>query len=163
MRAYLQRLEEALEEAHERIARLEQRADTMHRPAPVHERDHEKGVRLKLGGTDDEPFLSPWIQPGDLTGVSRFLPDIGQQFYMLALGGDWSQATLVPYTHSDDKPNPSPDIDTTTFYKRNDVTMSEKKGVLTRNAKGIAEQIDGDTKHSAKNIEFNVSGGGHLA
>ena len=162
MSARLHRLEQMLEDAHERIARLEQRADTALRHGPVVQRDHDKGVRLMLGGTDDDPFLSPWLKFGDLTGVSSFLPDIGQQMTMAAPGGDWSQASLQPYTHSDDKPDPAPDGDTTVFYKRNGVEHSEKSGVLTRNAKGLTETIDGDTSHGAKNITFTASGGGHL-
>jgi phage baseplate assembly protein gpV len=95
-----------IDELLDRLARLEQRMATLNPVGKVVQRDHDKGVRVQLGGTDDNPMLSPWIQPGDWSGTTRFLPDIGQQVMVHSHGGDWTQASLIPLTHSDDDAEP---------------------------------------------------------
>jgi hypothetical protein len=47
-----------------RVAEVERKLDSIFRHGPVHERRNIEGrwfVRLKVGGTDEKPFLSPWI------------------------------------------------------------------------------------------------------
>lgn len=111
----------------DRVARLEQRLANLNPRGPVVERDHAKGVRLNLG-TAEKPFLSDWVQPGDRTGASRYLPEIGEQLMLMSDGGDWSQATTVPYTHSKARENPAADIDETVHHARDGQRHSVKKG-----------------------------------
>lgn len=66
-------------------------------------------ARIRVGGTDDKPVLSPWIpyaqQAGALKGhvpVSK-----GQQMTMIAPGGNWKRAKLLPMTFSDENKSPS--------------------------------------------------------
>lgn len=110
---------------------------------PVAERDHEKGIRLNLG-TEAEPFLSPWIQPGDRTGASRYLPEKGEQVMMLAPGGDHRQATMVPFTHSGSKKNPAKDGDETVHHARDGQRHSVKKGHVQDHADNKVTRSGGD-------------------
>lgn len=126
-----------------RIARLEHRLANLNPVGRVMERDHEKGVRVNLG-TDDKPFLSPWIQPGDRTGASRYLPEVGEQIMVLSHGGDWAQATLLPLTHSNARPNPAEDKDETVHHNRDGERRSVKKGHARHQAKNKISQGAGD-------------------
>lgn len=113
-----------IDELLDRLARLEQRLATLNPVGRVVERDHQKGVRVQLGGTDDAPMLSPWIQPGDWSGVSRYLPDVGQQVMLHSHGGDWSQASLQPLTHSDAMPNPASSADETVLFNKGKIRIA---------------------------------------
>ena len=56
-----------------RVAELERKLDSLFGHGPVHERKKiEKRwyVRLKMGGTDEKPFLSPWIPYSSPPGPS---------------------------------------------------------------------------------------------
>lgn len=87
----------------------------MFRHGPVHERKQIDGrwlVRLKIGGTDHEPFLSPWIPYSSANGGPQGLnvhhvPATGEQLTMLSPAGDFRQAVAVPLFWSDDHPAPS--------------------------------------------------------
>lgn len=134
---------EQLEAAVDRVAAMETRLASMIAVGPVEERDKDKGIRLRIGGTDDEPMLSPWIKPPDHSGVTSYLPDKGQQYMAIAAGGDHEQAGLIPLTHSKEKPNPAADEKDTVFYNRNGVRFSEKDGVVTIKAKTVFLDADG--------------------
>ena len=57
-----------------RIAELERKLDSLFRHGPVHERKKIDGrwfVRLRIGGTEQEPFLSPWIPYSSQTAGRR--------------------------------------------------------------------------------------------
>ncbi|WP_018261357.1 phage baseplate assembly protein V [Methylobacterium sp. WSM2598] len=152
----------ALQRRHEA---LETRVANLIRVGPVTERDHEKGVRFKRGDSDEDK--SPWMKPADSSGRTRYLPQVGEQVIGLAPNGDLEQGTVLPFDHSDQKKNPSPDADTTTFHKLNGMTATEKGGEYVVEAKKITLKvgsttfvIDGSThqftggtvKHEAKNI-----------
>jgi hypothetical protein len=56
-----------------RITELERKLDALFRHSPVHERKKIEGrwfVRLKVGGTDDDPFLSPWVRSKNILRAS---------------------------------------------------------------------------------------------
>jgi phage baseplate assembly protein gpV len=106
-----------------RIAELERKLDSMFRHGPVHERRKIEGrwfVRLKIGGTDDEPFLSPWIPYSSPNGGPAGLnvhrvPAEGEQLTMLSPAGDFRQAVATSLFWSDDHPPPSEDEDAVTI------------------------------------------------
>ena len=149
----------------DRIAALETRFAQKAMVGPVAERDHKKGVRLRLGGTDDKPFLSPWIQPSDMNGTfkSRYLPAKGEQMFVLSPMGDLSQGMAVPYTHSKQNPNPAADENETVFFQSpdNKVRMSFKDGKLVvKNDKTTTTwDKDGVThEHDGKKLTINKDG-----
>jgi phage baseplate assembly protein gpV len=106
-----------------RVAELERKLDSMFRHGPVHERKKIEGrwfVRLKVGGTGDEPFLSPWIPYSSPNGGPQGLnvhrvPAEGEQLTMLSPAGDFRQAVATSLFWSDDHPPPSEDEDAVTI------------------------------------------------
>jgi phage baseplate assembly protein gpV len=106
-----------------RVAELERKLDSMFRHGPVHERKKiEKRwfVRLKVGGTDQQPFLSPWIPYSSPNGGPAGLnvhrvPAKGEQLTMLSPAGDFRQAVATSLFWSDDHPPPSEDEGTVTI------------------------------------------------
>jgi phage baseplate assembly protein gpV len=106
-----------------RIAELERKLDSMFRHGPVHERKKIEGrwfVRLKIGGTEQESFLSPWIPYSSPNGGPAGLnvhrvPAEGEQLTMLSPAGDFRQAVATSLFWSDDHPPPSEDEDAVTI------------------------------------------------
>lgn len=98
-----------------RIAEVERKLDSMFRHGPVQERRKIDGrwfVRLKIGGTEQEPFLSPWIPYSSANGGPEGLnvhrvPAKGEQLTMLSPAGDFRQAVAVSLFWSDNHPAPS--------------------------------------------------------
>ncbi|OCC05118.1 hypothetical protein BA190_09385 [Labrys sp. WJW] len=93
-----------------RIAEVERKLDGMVTQGPVHSVDADAGtVRLRLGGTDDEPFLSAPIPYAQFMGALKVHtpPSIGQQMTALAGAGDFRQGLAIPMTKSDANPSPS--------------------------------------------------------
>jgi phage baseplate assembly protein gpV len=105
-----------------RVAELERKLDSMFRHGPVHERKKiEKRwfVRLKVGGTDQQPF-SPWIPYSSPNGGPAGLnvhrvPAKGEQLTMLSPAGDFRQAVATSLFWSDDHPPSSEDEDAVTI------------------------------------------------
>lgn len=96
------------------LAEVRQRLATMKRPGTVAAVDAEaKRVRLRLGGSDDEPFLSPWVPYAQIAGDLKVhaVPSVGQQMMLHAPSGDMRQGVAEPFTWSDDQPSPSDDPD----------------------------------------------------
>jgi hypothetical protein len=144
-------LEERLGEALDRLAALENRVERQKLHGRVVQRDHEKGVRLQLGGTDENPFLSPWIRPGDRSGVTSYLPDIGEQGTMHAPDGVWENAAYLPFTHHDERKNPARDADETVIINHGGVRISARNGKLEMYAKeGIFERSGNSTRSLTK-------------
>lgn len=112
-----------LVELHARIAEIERKMDGMLRHGPVHERKKIEGewhVRIKMGGTDSEPTLSPWlpytVANGGPNGLNiHRVPAKGEQMSMLSPSGDPRQAVLLPYFWSNDHKPPSNDEDALTI------------------------------------------------
>ncbi len=94
----------------QRVAELERRVSHMHRHGAVHQVDAAKGLmRLRLGGSDQEPLLGPWIPYAQIAGALKVHapPSVGQQFTMISPAGDYRQAVAVPMTWSDQNAAPS--------------------------------------------------------
>lgn len=94
----------------QRIAELERKSDNAIRHGTVEEVDAKnKLVRLRVGGTDDEPFESPWVPYGQMAGALKLHspPSKGQQMTMFSPGGDFLQAVALPFHWSDQNPSPS--------------------------------------------------------
>jgi phage baseplate assembly protein gpV len=106
-----------------RVAEVERKLDSIFRHGPVHERRNIEGrwfVRLKVGGTDEKPFLSPWIPYSSPNGGPAGLnvhrvPAKGEQLTMLSPAGDFRQAVATSLFWSDDHPPPSEDGDAVTI------------------------------------------------
>jgi len=66
-------------------------------------------ARIRLGGTDEEPFLSPWTRYSQTMGALKIHTpvSIGQLMDLSSDSGDFETATLTPRTQSDDNASPS--------------------------------------------------------
>jgi phage baseplate assembly protein gpV len=116
-----------------RLGKLERRVAGMMRHGPVHEVDPKAAtVRLRLGGTDDKPFLSPKIPYAQVGGALKVHapPSVGQQMTLMAPNGDWRQAVALPATWSEANKAPSDkgDENVLTF---GGCTLSVKGNVVT--------------------------------
>lgn len=92
------------------VAEINRRLENGDRHGTVHEVDPKKQrVRMRLGGTDDEPFLSPWIPYNQTAGALKFHspPSKGQQMTFRAPDGDFRQGYAIPLTWSDENKSPS--------------------------------------------------------
>ena len=93
-----------------RVVELERRLASQIRNGTVHSVDPvAKTARLRIGGTDDDPFLSPPVPYAQTAGALKIHtpPSIGQPMTMLSPSGDHRQASLIPATWSDANPSPS--------------------------------------------------------
>ena len=93
-----------------RVAELEWRVENMQRHGTVAEVDAETSrVRLIIGGTEDEPMLSPWVRPAQMAGALKVhaLPSVGQTMTLFSPSGEMAAGVAVPFTWSNDNPSPS--------------------------------------------------------
>jgi hypothetical protein len=95
---------------------------------PVHEVDAEKGYRLRLGGTDGEPFLSPWY-PHPETGKTSVPLKPNQIVGVINPTGDPRQGMIFRAGYSDDNPSPNQDMEANVFADAG-VRLQIKDGVL---------------------------------
>ena len=145
-----------------RLAELERKQDNFVRHGAVTERkkiDKEWFVRIRVGGTDDEPMLSPWLPVsspnGGASGLNiHWVPRVGENMTAISPSGDFEQAMVLPYFWSKNNPAPSEDPDEVVITHK-DFRLALKDGVL---------KIE-----SSKEIEFNseqkirfVGGGSEL-
>lgn len=94
----------------ERVADLERRFENQDRYGTVEEVDPEKQrVRLRIGGTDDEPMLSPWVPYAQTAGALKVHspPSKGQQMLIHAPDGDLRQGIASGMTWSNNNASPS--------------------------------------------------------
>lgn len=129
------------------VADLRRRVDSMVRHGKVEKVDAKKQrVRLRVGGTDKEPQLSPWVPYGQIAGALKVHtpPSEGQQMTLLSPTGDFRQAVAMPLTWSDDNKAPSdnPDEHVVTFEN---VTVVIKKDSLKATVGGASLEITKDT------------------
>jgi len=99
-----------LVEAVARVAELERRVAGMVRHGTVEQVDPQKQrVRLRLGGTDDKPFIGPWVPYAQIAGALKVHtpPSVGQQMTLLSPTGDPRQAVALPMTWSNQNAAPS--------------------------------------------------------
>lgn len=97
-----------------RVADLERRMANTMREGTVEAVDPaRKRVRLRLGGSEGEPFLSPWVPYSQTAGALKIHspPSEGQQMTLLAPAGDIRRGQAVPFTWSDAEPAPSDEGD----------------------------------------------------
>lgn len=103
-----------LAELSRRLADVERRLSNTMREGTVEAVDaSRKRVRLRLGGSDGEPFLSPWIPYSQTAGALKFHspPSQGQQMTLLAPAGDIRRGQAIPFTWSNAEPSPSDEGD----------------------------------------------------
>lgn len=95
---------------YQRVQSLEQREAGSQRPGTVAEVSADGArYRVRIGGTDAEPYLSPWIPQAQSAGALKgHTPaTVGQQVQVLAPAGDLRRAFFVPFTWSDANAAPS--------------------------------------------------------
>ena len=150
-------------EALTRIAEIERKLDNLFRHGPVTERKQIDGrwlVRMRLGGSEDEPFLSPWIPYVSPNGGPEGLnvhrvPKEGEQLTLLSPAGDFQQGVATSLFWSDQHPPPSDDPDAVVITHPK-FKMTLKGGNLTiENAEEIhfkAGRSELEIKKNAINI-----------
>jgi phage baseplate assembly protein V len=92
------------------LAEMKRRFENAERPGTVHEVDPaQHRVRLRIGGSEAEPFLTPWVPYAQTAGAFKFHnpPSPGQQMMFCCPDGDFRQGYAVPFTWSDANPSPS--------------------------------------------------------
>lgn len=111
-----------LVELYLRLHRLESRHSNAARKGTVAEVDTAtQKVRLRIGGTDEKPFLSPWVPYGQIAGVGEgpkfhIPPVVGQTMTLVSPSGDLRQSVAHPYTWSDEAPSPGSTADPVFTY-----------------------------------------------
>lgn len=93
-----------------RIAKLETRMGNMVRYGTVSQVDAaKKKMRLRLGSSDEDAFLSPWVSYSQTAGALKIHtpPSVGQQFAMFSDNGNLKQAVAMPFTWKDGNESPS--------------------------------------------------------
>lgn len=101
---------QALVELFARVSEIERRQANQIRPGTVHAVDPAKQlVRVKLGGTEAEPFIGPWVPYSQMAGALKVHapPTVGQQMTVLSPSGDFAQGLAVPMTWSGSNASPS--------------------------------------------------------
>ena len=153
-----------------RIDELERRSDNLVRHGTVEEVDTKKQeVRLRIGGTDEEPLISPWVPYGQIAGALKLHspPSKGQQMTMISPAGDFRQAGAYPFTWSNANPSPSdkPDEHVLTFggftftLKGNALLIKGPK--ITFEAGGSSwEIVDGSVTAKSGGTEHKISDSG---
>ena len=156
-----------------RVAELERRVYGMMRHGTVAQVDAQKGLlRLDMGLPSEgggDKFLGPWVPYAQHAGAlkAHVPPSVGQQFTLMAPGGDWRQAVAVPFTWSNDNPSPSTS-QSENVLTFGDATITLKAGSLSIKVGDVtlkvsAEGVDvtgGHVKHNGKNIgDSHIHGG----
>ncbi len=108
-------------------------------------------ARMRLGGEDDKPYLSPEIPYAQTAGALKFHnpPSEGQQVMMISPDGDHRLAVMIPMTFSDDNPSPSEkgDEHVATF---GDVTITMKGNEFTAKRGELEVSLGSDNKVTVK-------------
>ena len=97
-----------------KVAELERRFENSERHGTVEEVDAAKQrVRVRIGGEDGAPFLTPWIPYAQIAGDLKVHspPSKGQQMTVHSPDGDLRQAVAHPFTWSDANKSPSSNAD----------------------------------------------------
>lgn len=130
-----------------RIAEIERRQDSRVTQGKVAEVDPKAGtVRLRLGGTDAEPFLSAPVPYAQVAGALKVHspPSVGQQMTLLSGAGDFRQGLAIPMTWSDANPSPS-DKGDEHVLKFGSTTVTIKSGEIIVDATKITLNSSGGT------------------
>jgi phage baseplate assembly protein V len=78
-------------------------------PGPVAEVDRAgHRVRIRIGGDNDRPLLSPWVRYGQIAGALKVHtpPTIGQQMHLFSPSGDPRLGIALPLGWSNSAPAP---------------------------------------------------------
>lgn len=136
---------------------------------PVEVIDAKKGYRLRLGGTDEDPFLSPFY-PHPETGKTSVPLKKGQIVGVLQPAGDPRQGIIVRGGYSDGQPSPNDDMEANVFEDAG-VRIGIAAGVLTITISGVTfrfsgsgfEQTGGEQIHDGKNVGSTHRHGGVIS
>ncbi len=109
---------------------------------PVEVIDAQKGYRLRLGGSDAEPYLSPWY-PHPETGKTSIPLKKGQIVGVVNPTGDPRQGFVIRGGYSDGNPSPNDDVEANVFQDAG-VRLSIKGGKLRIEAEGGVEIVAPD-------------------
>ena len=139
-------------EALTRIAEVERKIDNMFRHGPVTERKKIEGrwfVRMRVGGRDDDPFLSPWVPYVSPNGGPQGLnvhrvPKEGEQLTLLSPAGDFQQGVATSLFWSNQHPPPSDEPDAVVITHPN-FKLTLKDAKLSIEAKEIEFKAGGST------------------
>jgi len=147
------------------MAEMQRRMDGMFQRGPVHEVDAANGtVRLRLGGTDEKPFLSPPIPYAQTAGALKVHtpPSKGQQMTAISAVGDFRQGVAVPMTWSNANAAPSAKGDEHvitfggfTITLKGDVLHVKGPKVLIECGGTTLELTGGGVKTTAADYEFS--------
>lgn len=148
------------------LAMLKTALGKMIKVGPVAVVDAEKGYRIRLGGTDDEPFLSPW-RPHPETGKTSVPLKEGQIVGLLNPSGDPRQGLLLRGGYSDAHSSPNGDMAANVFEDAG-VKVTVAAGKLTAVVGGVSmilspEGVDfngGHVRHNGKLIDDTHTHGG---
>lgn len=94
----------------QRVAEVERRLAGMIRHGRVHSVDAAAGmIRLRIGGTDSKPFLSPPVPYAQIAGAlkAHTPPSVGQQMTLICPDGNVRMGVALPMTWSDANTSPS--------------------------------------------------------
>ncbi|PZU95567.1 MAG: hypothetical protein DI527_00735 [Chelatococcus sp.] len=103
-----------------RIARIERRVVNGVRHGTVEPGSLDltnKTVRLRIGGTDEKPLLSPPVRYAQHAGKFKLHlpPSDGQQMTLLSPTGDFKQGLAIPFGWGGENPSPSDKDDEAVF------------------------------------------------
>lgn len=180
------RLDQLLTDIIRRQSETDRRLDGMVKQGAVAEVDPKNGtVRLHLGGSDGDDFLSPHIPYAQMAGGLKVHspPTVGQQMTILSGSGDFRQGLALPMTWSDNNRAPSEkgDENVITFGNfraelRGDellvtiggFSLSLKSSGATFSVDGVTHEITGagvatdggEISHDGKNIGSDHIHGG---
>ena len=107
---------------YQRIHALEQRTANMVRKGPVQEVDTAKQLaRVKLSADGEDEYLSAWVPYAQIAGPGSNLkihapPAVGQNVTVFSPSGDIRQATIMPFTWSDQAQSPGTTQDPAMTY-----------------------------------------------
>lgn len=150
----------ALTELYARMAELERRLASSVRHGTVEEVDAKAGrVRLRMGGSDEEPFIGPWVPYTQQAGGLKVHapPTKGQQMTAINPTGDFRQAVAVPMTWSDQNKSPSDKGDENVLTYGNVVVgLKNNNLALTVGGVSIVQTGDGVTITGDVFIKGNV-------
>lgn len=136
----------------QRVQSLEQRVAASMRPGVVDQVDPEKrALRVRVGGTDDAPVLSPWVPYTEIgagpSGINlAWNPKPGQNVMLMAPGGDLQQAVASPFTWSDAHGSPSSSGDEAVArFGQSKITIKSDRTITEVGAAKITQTNDGVT------------------
>ncbi|MBI1620157.1 baseplate assembly protein [Aquamicrobium sp. cd-1] len=133
---------------------------------PVEMIDAQKGYRLRLGGSDEKPFLSPWY-PHPETGKTSVPLKKGQIVGVINPSGDPRQGILIRGGYSNEHSSPNTDMNANVFEDAG-VRVTIADGALQVSVAAVTLTISssglsisgGRVEHDGKNIGSDHVHGG---